>query len=315
MVVGQAGAAVPDSGPSGASPASSRFPSPILLSALDPAALRLYMVRRDDREVCRHPAGWWPGPQRRQNAAVPAAVHSHPEPVGGFLACHRVDAFGHRAHVVAVAHRGEGPEQQAQPQGDVLGERVAAGTGAGRAGLDAGAGEPPQDVMLDELQVAAPEARHADRGGHVRRGGGGQLPDGVLGVAGATPAHPQLVAGRGGPRRFRHHVFAPCHHGSVPRAVADPRAGHRWRPSVPVRTLACCPPRGSAAAALRERTTSVSPRCAVSRSAGASATVAAARRAPSGNRGAPGRWRPGAPDSEFIRARARTPSSLRPPSG
>lgn len=40
----------------------------------------------------------------------------HAEPIGGFFLAHGFDAFGHKAHVVAIAHWGERSEQQRQAQ-------------------------------------------------------------------------------------------------------------------------------------------------------------------------------------------------------
>ena len=66
------------------------------------------------------------GAEGGEDAARVPAVHGHAEPVGGLLAFHGLDPFGYGPHVVAASHRGEGAEQEAEGQGQVLAERVGA---------------------------------------------------------------------------------------------------------------------------------------------------------------------------------------------
>ena len=127
-------------------------------------------------------------PQRCQHSAWAFAVHGHAEPVGGFFALHGLDAFRHGAHVLAVAHRGEAAEQQAEGEGQIfaegaLGRCVLRSPGA--AHENPGLRQLAQHPVFNEFQIASAQAGNSRRHGDLRRGWAWQLPHFVLGLAGA----------------------------------------------------------------------------------------------------------------------------------
>src|SRR5690606_16020546 len=99
-----------------------------------------------------------------QNAPRLVAVHDHAEPVGSLLTAHALDAIDAGLHVVAVAHRRQGAEQQPENQGGLLVETLDIAP-ARRAQPETHAmlSEDAQDPGLKTLQPGAAQSADENR--------------------------------------------------------------------------------------------------------------------------------------------------------
>jgi hypothetical protein len=127
-----------------------------------------------------------------------ASMHDHTQPVGSLFATHALDAVNASLHVVAVAHGGQGSEQQAKHQCSFLVQPVdiAAARLAGPK-PDATLTQNAQDSWFEALKTGP--AKAIDEVGFAgHRAGQWKSIDPHLAVAGSVSIEPQFISGRGG---------------------------------------------------------------------------------------------------------------------